>query len=152
VIFTEIDAVEPDFVWLSHERLAQIEDATDDHLHGAPELVVEVLSQGAANERRDRERKLALYSRYGVEEYWLLDPRAYRVEVYRRTPGARRGARLRRVALLGRDDTLTSPLLPGFAVPVARLFRKAPVHHDVLGGPPPHARASGAELRHERAP
>jgi Uma2 family endonuclease len=62
VIFSETDAVEPDFVWLSHARLAQIE-GEDDHLHGAPELVVEVLSPGAKNEEGDRDTKLRLYSR-----------------------------------------------------------------------------------------
>ena len=123
VIFSEVDAVEPDFVWLSHARLAQIE-GDDDHLHGAPELVVEVLSPGAKNEQWDRDRKLRLYSRYGVDEYWMLDPRARQVEVYRRpAAGARASSRLRLVATLGVADTITSPLLPGFAVPVAQLFR-----------------------------
>ena len=123
IVFTETDAVQPDLVWVSHARLAQIE-GEDDHLHGAPELVVEVLSPGAKNEERDRDTKLRLYSRYGVEEYWLIDPRAQRVEVYRRhATSARRSPPLRRVAILGRDEVLTSPLLPGFALPVAQLFR-----------------------------
>ena len=123
VIFSETDAVQSDGVWLSHARLAQIE-GDDDHLHGAPELVVEVLSPRAKNEEQDRDTKLRRYSRYGVEEYWLIDPRVQRVEVYRRpATSARRSPPLRRVAILGRDETLTSPLLPGFALPVAQLFR-----------------------------
>ena len=116
VIFSATDAVIPDIVWVSRERRAVIEGA-DRHLHGAPELVVEVLSPGAANEWRDREAKLALYSHYGVEEYWIIDWRAQTVSVYRRHQ-----AQLRLEASLRRRDTLTSPLLPGFALPVAQLF------------------------------
>jgi Uma2 family endonuclease len=121
-IFSETNAVEPDVVWVSHERLAQIE-GDDDHLHGAPELMVEVLSPGAKNEQRDRDAKLRLYSRYGVAEYWLLDPRARQAEVYRRPKGAPASAPLVLVATLGRADTLASPLLPGFAAAVGQLFR-----------------------------
>jgi Uma2 family endonuclease len=116
LIFTETDAVIPDVVWISRERLAQIGDDAG-HLRGAAELVVEVLSPGAANERRDRERKLALYSAHGVGEYWLVDWRARTVEVHRREQNE-----LRLVATLGREESLTSPLLPGFALPLARLF------------------------------
>ncbi len=116
IIFGEYDAVIPDFVWLSHERSAVVL-GEDKHLHGPPELVVEVLSPGATNERRDRQVKLKQYSIYGVSEYWIVDPRVRTVAVYRR-----QRARLRLVATLGSDDTLVSPLLPGFSLAVARLF------------------------------
>jgi Uma2 family endonuclease len=120
VIFDIENAVEPDVVWISHERLARFEEP-DRHLHGAPELVVEVLSPGAANRRRDLERKLRLYSERGVLEYWAADPRAATVQVYRPEPA---GA-LVLVETLGRGDTLTSPVLPGFTAAVARLFHPA---------------------------
>ncbi len=107
-----------DVVWVSHERLARIEGA-DGHLHGPPELVIEVLSPGPVNEERDRDTKLRLYSRYGVEEYWIVDPRARLVEVYRQRDGV-----LRLVATLGDADTLTSPLLPGFLLAERRLFSR----------------------------
>jgi Uma2 family endonuclease len=68
VIFSRADGVMPDVVWVSHERLAQIADSSG-HLRGAPELVIEVLSPGRANERRDRETKLKRYGREDVEEY-----------------------------------------------------------------------------------
>ncbi len=118
VIFSEWDAVIPDVVWISRTRLAAIEDNAG-HLQGAPELAVEVLSPGAENTRRDREAKLKLYSSRGVQEYWIVDWRARTVAVYRR-----HRAQLRLVATLNPDDTLTSPLLPGFALPVARLFAR----------------------------
>jgi len=86
-----------------------------------------VLSPGTTNERRDREAKLRLYSVYGVREYWIVDGRSESVAVYRRRParGRQTVPRLRLDATLGRDDTLTSPLLPGFALAVAQLFTRA---------------------------
>jgi len=103
-------------VWVSRERLAGLLDDAG-HLQGAPELVIEILSPGSTNERRDRETKLALYSRYGVVEYWLLDWRTRIILVYRRAE-----SKLALVERLGAADTLTSPLLPGFNVAIARLF------------------------------
>jgi Uma2 family endonuclease len=116
VIFAEDDDVAPDVVWISRARQATAL-GPGGHLHAAPELVVEVLSPGATNERRDREVKLKLYSRRGVLEYWIVDWQARQVEVYRREELA-----LRLVATLYATDTLTSPLLPGFACGVVTLF------------------------------
>lgn len=67
IIFADDEDVAPDVVWISDERLAAA--LRGGKLHAAPELVVEVLSPGSTNERRDREAKLKLYSNRGVEEY-----------------------------------------------------------------------------------
>lgn len=115
VLFGESDNVIPDVIWISKERLAALEDESG-HLTGAPELVVEVLSSGADNERRDREAKLKLYSSRGVQEYWIVDWRLQQVEVYRRARAV-----LRLVATYLANDELESPLLPGFRCRVARL-------------------------------
>lgn len=117
VIFTEADNVIPDVVWVSRERLAVLLDAAG-HLTGAPELVVEVLSPGNENERRDRELKLKLYSERGVQEYWMIDWQRQQVEMYRREQ-----ALLRLVNTLFPPDQLTSPLLPDFSYPVSQLFQ-----------------------------
>jgi Uma2 family endonuclease len=116
VIFAEDDDVAPDVVWISRARQATAL-GPDGHLHAAPELVVEVLSPGSNNERRDREVKLKLYSRRGVLEYWIVNWQTQQIEVYRREELI-----LRLVATLYATDTLASPLLPGFACAVARLF------------------------------
>jgi Uma2 family endonuclease len=116
VIFTDADNVIPDVVWVSNERLAALLDDAG-HLTGAPELVVEVLSSGVDQERRDRELKLKLYSTRGVQEYWVVNWRLQQLEVYRREQ-----AKLVLVATLLNNDELTSSLLPGFVCPVARLF------------------------------
>jgi Uma2 family endonuclease len=83
VVFTPEDAVAPDVVWISTERLR---GGLDEHRHWtvAPELVIEVLSPGSKNEHRDRELKLGVYSRYGVREYWIVDTYRREVAIYRR--------------------------------------------------------------------
>jgi len=83
----------------------------------APDLVIEVLSPGSENEKRDKRLKLQLYSQRGVKEYWIADWRTQTIEVYRRVNAA-----LQLHSTLGSDDELTSPLLPGFSVKVASLF------------------------------
>ncbi|MBI3972740.1 MAG: Uma2 family endonuclease [Chloroflexi bacterium] len=122
LIFAEDDNAAPDVVWVSRERYRRVL-GEEDKLHGPPELVVEVLSPGAENEWRDRDVKLRLYSRRGVDEYWIVDEVGRRVEVYRRSGGSRgEGDTLRLVAVVSADETLESPLLPGFGVRVAELF------------------------------
>jgi len=106
----------PDVVWASNQRLAMLLDAAG-HLTAAPELVVEVLSPGMENVRRDREVKLKLYSLRGVQEYWIVDWQLQQIEVYRREQGS-----LRIMATLLGNDVLSSPLLPGFTCSIAQLF------------------------------
>ena len=119
LVFAQDQDVAPDLVWVSHARLAQARDQAG-HLRLAPELVVEVLSPGSVNERRDRELKLRLYSRQGVQEYWILEYLVRRVRVYRRAEAA-----LQLVATLEDGDELTTPLLPGFRCAVAELWYPA---------------------------
>jgi Uma2 family endonuclease len=116
VIFAEDDDVAPDVVWITRERLTKSTDRAG-HLHTAPELVIEVLSPGKLNEFRDRKAKLELYSRRGVQEYWIVDWISHQVEVYRR-----RRNRLKLTKTLRAHDQLESPLLPGFSCEVALFF------------------------------
>lgn len=118
LIFGDDDDVSPDAVLISNERYA-IALGTDGKLHSAPESVIEVLSPGSTNERRDREAKLDLYSRRGVTEYWILNWRNHQIEVYRRDRDG-----LEYAMTLSDPDTLASPLLPGFACSVASLFQQ----------------------------
>ncbi|PYS26715.1 MAG: hypothetical protein DMF75_21695, partial [Acidobacteria bacterium] len=116
VVFAEDDDVVPDVVWISRARLSQAVDEAG-HLRAAPELVIEVLSPGKANEERDRQIKLKLYSRRGVHEYWIVSWTGRFVEVYRRD-----NAQLHLTATLYANDVLESPLLPEFSCSVAQLF------------------------------
>jgi len=117
VIFDEDDDVVPDVAWISRERLA-IALQDDGKLHASPELVVEVLSPGSSNERRDRDIKRKLYSRRGALEYWVVNWQERRIEVYRRQQAV-----LTLVETLTEDDTLQSSLLPGFTCRIPEVFR-----------------------------
>ncbi|MEM9002492.1 MAG: Uma2 family endonuclease [Cyanobacteria bacterium P01_F01_bin.86] len=116
IIFTDTDNVIPDVVWGTYDRLAVLTDESG-HLRGAPELVVEVLSEGSNNERRDREAKLKLYSLQGVQEYWIVNWRLQQIEVHRR-----QNTRLQQIATLLADNDITSPLLPDFSCQVKTFF------------------------------
>lgn len=116
VYFAEDTVVEPDVLYLAPERLGRIEERV---VRGAPDLVAEVSSPSTRH--LELVRKKALYEREGVREYFYVDLDADRVEVYRL---ARDG--YGQPELLGRDATLRSPLLPGFAVPVDDLLGSAP--------------------------
>jgi Uma2 family endonuclease len=116
LVFAEDNDVIPDVIWISRERLTHGQD-TKGHLTVAPELVVEVLSPGRANEVRDRGAKLELYGRRGVEEYWIVDWQHRAVSVHRRA-----GVELTEIAVLRDGELLTSPLLPEFACPISNLW------------------------------
>jgi Uma2 family endonuclease len=66
-----------------------------------------------------RELKHQLYERFGVSEYWVVDPDLDLVRVYRRVDG--RYARASELAL-ERADVLTTSLIPGLELPLARIF------------------------------
>lgn len=116
IVFADDDDVIPDVVWTSRKRLDKIV-GEDGHFHAAPEIVVEVLSPGSVNEKRDRKTKLKLYSRRGVLEYWIVDWILWEISVYRR-----KGASLKLQATLHASDKLTSPILPGFSCEVRNIF------------------------------
>jgi Uma2 family endonuclease len=114
VVLSIHDVVEPDLLFVARERLALLTEA---NLQGAPDLAVEVLSP--SNRRQDELRKRDLYERRGVAEYWVVDPEAETVKVFRRE-GETYG---RPLLLSARDgDALDTPLLPGLAVSLAEVF------------------------------
>ena len=116
LVFSPHDAVIPDVIWISNERLANGMDESG-HITVAPELTIEILSAGVSNEQRDREVKLKFYSRHGVQEYWIVNWRLKEIEVYRRSQ-----QQLQLVSTLLLQDVLTSPLLPDFSVSLTDVF------------------------------
>jgi Uma2 family endonuclease len=111
IIFSELDVLEPDLIFVLNEHRHILQD----WIRGVPDLVMEVLSPGSVS--MDRGPKLKAYARFGVPEYWIVDPDAFAVEAYRQSPA---GYEL--IATFVEDDSVTSPLLPGFALPVASIF------------------------------
>ena len=116
LVFADDDDVVPDVAWISHERFATSLQE-DGKFHSCPELVIEVLSPGSNNTRRDREVKLKLYSRRGAQEYWVINWQERRLEIYRRE-----NAVLKLHSTLNESDTLTTPLLSEFSCRVGQLF------------------------------
>ncbi|MFY9824238.1 MAG: Uma2 family endonuclease [Thermoanaerobaculia bacterium] len=112
VILSTHDVVQPDFLFISTQRFGII---TRENVQGAPDLIIEILSPGTRS--RDEGIKREIYERYGVPEYWLLDPDRKTTRVYRRL-----GNRLRLVAKLSAGDVLTTPLLPGLEIRLADVF------------------------------
>lgn len=116
VIYADDESVVPDLVWVRGDRLATIFDQSG-HFRESPDLVIEILSASNADAERDREKKMALYSRQHVQEYWIVDWRAETVEIYRHDQQT-----LVPIATLQRAATITSPLLPGFSCVVSQFF------------------------------
>lgn len=87
----------------------------DRMVEGAPDIVVEVLS---TDRNRDLVRKRQLYAEGGVQEYWIFDPREDTATLLELNDGEY----IEREVLTA-DDTLTTSLLPGLAVPLADVFR-----------------------------
>jgi Uma2 family endonuclease len=114
VILSDVDVVEPDLLFVSHERA----EILGKWIHGAPDLVIEILSP--STRRVDEITKRQLYERVGVREYWVVDGEIEVVKIYRR----QEGGSFPRVAELSREEgqSLTTPLLPGFSLPLAELF------------------------------
>lgn len=50
-------------------------------IYGAPDLIIEILSPSTAN--NDKKSKKAIYEKFGVREYWIVDPKGKSIEVYR---------------------------------------------------------------------
>jgi len=101
-------------IFVSEERRAEI--ASGDKLTGAPELIIEVMSAGTENRQRDLVVKRQLYGKYGVKEYWVIDPENRLVEVYRLQEQS-----LEKVGSF--TDELTSSLFPDLRLNVQRIFK-----------------------------
>ena len=105
VILSDTEVVQPDVLFVSNERKHIIHRAV---IHGAPDLVVEILSPSTA--RRDRIVKREMYARHGVREYWLVDVNARTITQLL----MREGPDFDTIGVFGPGETLTSPTLGGF--------------------------------------
>ena len=115
MIFDEFNSAIPDAVFSSHQRISEI--VSGERIIKAPELVIEIVSPGKENARRDREVKRQVYGKHGVKEYWIADPLNRSLEIYR----------LNRLILalaetLMDEDDVTSSVLPGFKCQARQIF------------------------------
>ena len=73
---------EPDVFFVKKENPGKFEEM---FFNGGPDLIVEVISPSM--EIHDRRTKLVDYERFGVKEYWILDPQKKRYNFYRNIRG-----------------------------------------------------------------
>jgi Uma2 family endonuclease len=113
VLLSEENVVQPDILFVATAHLAIIGKA---NIPGAPDLVVEILSPGTR--QKDLAIKRKIYARFGVQEYWIVDPDAATVEILTWKEAGYITARIYR-----ESDCLSSPLLPDLALPLSEVFR-----------------------------
>lgn len=113
VYFDEETVVQPDILFISKERQATI---TEDNIKGAPDLVVEIVSPSSAY--YDLVKKKKIYARFGVKEYWAVDPEEKTVEVYLPAADVYEVAQS-----LSEGDRLSSAVFPGLSIDLIELFK-----------------------------
>jgi len=114
VVLSMENIVQPDLLLVANERKGILTAA---NVQGPPDLVVEILSE--STKQRDLEIKRKLYAKYGVREYWIVDPEAAMVEVLLWSESGYAPA-----GICGITDRLSSPLLPEFNLPLSEIFKK----------------------------
>jgi len=118
VILSRYSGVIPDVVVFLNETSDTI--ITGDRLTGPTDLVIEVISPGSANVRRDRVDKLKLYSKHRVPEYWIVDPANLTVDQY-----VLHGSSLKLSQTVQREEErLSSSAIPGFSCLLSQIFRR----------------------------
>ena len=115
LILSEYNGVIPDIVFFTREEQSRI--VSNERLHSAPSIVIEILSTGSSNVRRDRIAKYKLYQKYGVQEYWIVDRDLQVLEIFRLRDDV-----LELQAKLSGEDQVSSSLLPGFSCLARQIF------------------------------
>jgi len=114
VVLSDENVVQPDLLFISAARAGI---STEDNIQGAPDLLVEIISE--TSRKKDEVTKRKLYERFGVQEYWLVDPELEIVKIFKLEQ-----KKYGRAVELSKEnnDILTSELFPGFRLPVIELF------------------------------
>lgn len=113
VLLSPRDIVQPDLLFMSASGQARI---TEKNILGAPDLIVEVISE--SSRRLDKKIKRKLYDEHAVAEYWLADPELRIIEIYRRN----NENRLVRTEEYEDAGIITSPLFPGLQINISELW------------------------------
>lgn len=113
VVLSEENVVQPDLLLVRKERAGIIGES---HIRGAPDLVVEITSPGTR--QRDLAIKRKIYARFGVPEYWIVDPDANTIEVLVLIEAGYRSE-----SVFTRSDTLNSPLFPSLRLQLTDVFQ-----------------------------
>ncbi len=107
----------PDLIYISHGRIKEILDEEDGKFYGAPCIIIEILSPGRANARRDMQVKRELYEIYEVPEYWIVDPFEKRIVVFQREKN-----QLKESKIYEEGEILETSVLPELKLDTNKLF------------------------------
>lgn len=111
VFLDKKNVLQPDLLYVTKDNLGIISERG---LNAAPDLAVEIISP--SNSFKDRNQKRKLYQKFGVKEYWIIDPGNKTLEIYdfsmEDTP----------ILYLAEEGTVVSQLLPGLTFSFAELF------------------------------
>ncbi|HLF85790.1 MAG TPA: Uma2 family endonuclease [Nitrospiria bacterium] len=113
VLLSNENVVQPDIFFISKNQLNII---TEKNIAGPPDLVIEILSP--YTEKLDRTIKKELYSKYGVQEYWLVDPASKGIELL-----ALSDNKLSTIGIFGVKDTFGSKVIKGLSVNIEKVFQ-----------------------------
>ena len=113
VVLDYHNVAEPDILFVCQDRLNIVTEA---NIQGAPDLIVEVLSPGTRE--RDCTVKARLYARFGVREYWIVEPDNQTLTIYRLTDTG-----YQPFGPYSVEDTVVSPLFPDHPLAVHTVFR-----------------------------
>jgi Uma2 family endonuclease len=111
VRFSQFDQVQPDLLFLRHERSEIYQGST---VQGPPDLVVEVISPSSV--MFDEVAKLRLYESNGVPEYWIVNPLTRTIRRFTLVQGQYSEA------TSNPGKLVTTPLLPGLAIDPVEIF------------------------------
>ena len=111
VHITSTDVYQPDILFVSNDHLDYLEE---DGVHGPPDIVIEVLSPSTAG--FDLLLKKDGYEKFGVKEYWIVDPMEQSIETF---TNSSKGFESK---FQGNAGTVCSSVLPEFCVKVEELF------------------------------
>jgi Uma2 family endonuclease len=112
VILTPHDTVQPDILFISNDRLHII----DGQVKGAPDLVVEILSEG--NTAKEMSYKKHIFESTGVQEYWLINPIKKTVTQYKNEEGE-----FFPIHILDTEGVLNSIVVEGFTFKIGDIFQ-----------------------------
>ena len=112
IVFSSVNVVQPDIIYISKERLAIKKEKA---VYGAPDLVIEILSPTTME--MDMLFKKALYQRFGVREYWLVDPEEKKVEVF-----FIEGGKYKEKGVFFQHDVVQVRMIQGLSVDLNEVF------------------------------
>ncbi len=106
------NVLQPDILYISKERQSIIGKK---NVQGAPDLVIEILSEATAY--NDLIKKKKLYAKFGVREYWIVDPGEKSVEIF-----SLAGKEFKIYRSYTMNDNLESPLIEGLKIELSAVF------------------------------